>query len=90
MMNEHGTKAGHSTNKRHSYRSGTRSPEGAEIMHHIYAKLRLWIYKESQCNKCNYFVTHTSVHYYDITATGVNLFRYLGSSTFLLLFHLLF
>ena len=35
-------------NKWHSYRSGTRSAEGAEIMHRRYVKLRLCIYKESR------------------------------------------
>ena len=35
-------------NKWHSYRSGTRSPEGAEIMHHIYAKLRLCMHNTSR------------------------------------------
>ena len=35
-------------NKRHSYRSGTRSPEGAENMQHIYAKLRLCMHNRSR------------------------------------------
>ena len=38
-------------NKWHSYRSGTRSPEGAEIMHHIYAKLRLCMNRPNTSRK---------------------------------------
>ena len=48
-------------NKWHSYRSGTCSPEGAEIMHQIYAKLWLCMHTRNRKRCCR-----TSELYFDL------------------------